>query len=113
MTTDTEHDDPVLLDEAEAIVAAEWMRLTQDDDIWDRELADQFADVPTPRPRTAQVDSSTAVRRRPRAAPPSHPKGRPARRCPRLRVRATQRSPPTSTPEFCCRRRWRATEVMP
>ena len=39
-----------LLDEAAAIVEAEWMRLQQDEALWERELADLPADLPAPRP---------------------------------------------------------------
>jgi hypothetical protein len=38
-----------LLDEAAAIVEAEWMLLEQDEDLW-REVADLFAEMPRPGP---------------------------------------------------------------
>ncbi|MDT5186302.1 MAG: hypothetical protein QOJ20_2576 [Mycobacterium sp.] len=113
MVTDTQHDDPVLLGEADAIVAAEWIRLHHDEETWDRELAELFAEMPTPEPPAPQ-SRTTTLRGRPGAAPPSHPKGVSlARRCHRLRVWATQRSPPASTARLLVEKRWRATEVMP
>ena len=39
-----------LLDEAAAIVEAEWIRLQQDEALWERELADLAADLPAPGP---------------------------------------------------------------
>ena len=42
-----------LLDEAAAIVEAEWIRLQQDVALWERELADLPADLPAPRPGPA------------------------------------------------------------
>ena len=43
-----------LLDEAAAIVEAEWIRLQQDEALWERELADLAADLPAPTPRTVE-----------------------------------------------------------
>ena len=94
MTTDTQRDDSVLLGEAEAIVQAEGKRLSCDEDTWDRELGELFAETPFPRPRAPQVGTTTPVRRRPRAAPPRPAAGCAGRPCPSSRVRATQRSPP-------------------
>jgi hypothetical protein len=76
MSTDTQ---PVaaLLEEAEAIVEAEWMRLTLDGDIDECALIAPFAETPAPLPRHAQRW--------------------PARRWPGPPVRATQRSPPAHT----------------
>ena len=39
-----------LLDEAAAIVEAEWIRLQQDEALWEREVADLFAESPAARP---------------------------------------------------------------
>ena len=39
-----------LLDEAAAIVEAEWMRLQQDEALWEREVADLFSEMLAPRP---------------------------------------------------------------
>ena len=48
-----------LLDEAAAIVEAEWMRLQQDEARWERELADLFAEMPAPRPGPPRVGATT------------------------------------------------------
>jgi hypothetical protein len=48
MITDTPRDDPVLLGEAEAIVEAEWIRLHDDEDTWEREAGELLAALPTP-----------------------------------------------------------------
>lgn len=85
-----------LLDEAAAIVEAEWMRL-QDEALWEEEIADLCAVLPAPRPAPprTQVTATTA---RPRSCP-SMSEG--LRRWPTWRrsatpVWATQRSPPLS-----------------
>ena len=52
-----------LLDEAAAIVEAEWMRLQQDEALWERELADLFSDIPAPRPCPPRVGVTTTARR--------------------------------------------------
>ena len=95
MTTDTRHDELMLLHAAEAIVEAEWIRLQCDQDMWDRELA-ELCDptlMPWRRPPRART---TTVRGRPATAP-SQTRWWRARGCPRRRVWATQRSPPTRT----------------
>ncbi|BBX34632.1 hypothetical protein MMAGJ_39140 [Mycolicibacterium mageritense] len=83
--------DSSLLDEATAIVEAEWIRLQQD---WDRELADLLAETPAPRPRPPRVGTGVIARRHP--GPPRAVSGRGyrPRRRPSVPVRATQRSPP-------------------
>ena len=53
-----------LLDEAAAIVEAEWIRLQQDEALWERELADLAADLPAPRPGPPRVGFTTTARRR-------------------------------------------------
>src|SRR4029078_4963132 len=53
-----------LLDEAAAIVEAEWIRLQQDVALWERELADLPADLPAPRPGPPRVGDTTRVRAR-------------------------------------------------
>ena len=58
-----------LLDEAAAIVEAEWIRLQQDKALWERELADLPADILRPGPA-----------RPPSASPPPHGGGQ-ANRC--------------------------------
>ena len=52
-----------LLDEAAAIVEAEWIRLQQDEALWERELADLAADLPAPRPCPPRVGVTTTARR--------------------------------------------------
>jgi hypothetical protein len=85
-----------LLDEAAAIVEAEWIRLQQDEDLWEREFADLLAETPAPRPAPSRVGITTACRRW-----PGQPRPDDRRRCPPGRwlpapVWATQRSPPSS-----------------
>jgi hypothetical protein len=66
MSTDTQ---PVaaLLEQAEAIVEAEWMRLTLDDDIDECALIAPFDETPAPRPRPPRVDTQ-----RPCSTVPAH-----------------------------------------
>jgi hypothetical protein len=82
-----------LLDEAAAIVEAEWMRL-QDEALWEDEVADLCADLPAPRPAppSTRVTAATA---RPRSCPSMPDRRRwPTWRGPATPVWATQRSPP-------------------
>jgi hypothetical protein len=64
-----------LLDEAAAIVEAEWMRLQQDEALWERAVADLFAEMPAPRPGPPRVGGTTTARRwsGPTAARPPWP----------------------------------------
>ena len=82
-----------LLDEAAAIVEAEWMRLQQDEALWECELADLPADLPAPLPGPPRVGATTTA---PWSGPPMPgDRGRwPTRRWPATPVWATQRSPP-------------------
>ena len=83
-----------LLDEAAAIVEAEWMRLQQDEALWERELADRLSEMPAPRPGPAR-DGVTTTARRWSGKPMPDDRGRwPTRRWPPMQVWATQRSPP-------------------
>jgi hypothetical protein len=83
-----------LLDEAAAIVEAEWMRLQQDEALWERELADLLSEMPAPRPGPAR-DGVTTTARRWSGQPMPGDRGRwPTRRWPPMPVWATQRSPP-------------------
>jgi hypothetical protein len=85
-----------LLDEAAAIVEAEWMRLQQDKALWERELADLPADLPAPRPGPPRVGVTTTTRRRPRPPMPRDRRRRWLKRpWPATPVWATQRSPPS------------------
>ena len=90
-----------LLDEAAAIVEAEWIRLQQDvtlqQDVapWERELADLPADLPAPRPAPPRVGITTTARRWPGPPRPEDRRRWPARPWPATPIWATQRSPPS------------------
>jgi hypothetical protein len=67
MATDTQTA-TVLLDEATAIVEAEWMRLQQEEeDLW-CEVADLFAEMPAPRPRPPRTGVTVQLQRPSRPA---------------------------------------------
>jgi hypothetical protein len=83
----------VAIDEAEAIVEAEWIRLAGGD-LPEEALTDPSAEMPKPRPRPPLAVTATARRRRPGAAQSRCTATWPALPWPRLRVVATQRSPP-------------------
>jgi hypothetical protein len=83
-----------LLDEAAAIVEAEWIRLQQDEALWERELADLPAEMPAPRLAPPRVGVTTTQRRRSGQPMPDHRRRWPTRRWLAVPVRATQRSPP-------------------
>ena len=85
-----------LLDEAAAIVEAEWIRLQQDEALWERELADLTADHPAPRPGPPAAGVTTARPRRPGQPGPADRRRWPVRPRPAPPVWATQRSPPSS-----------------
>ena len=96
-----------LLDEAAAIVEAEWtfveaewIRLQQDEALWERELADLPADLPAPRPGPPRVGVTTTQRRWPSQPRPDDRRRWPTRRWPATPVSATQRAPP-SGPVSC------------
>jgi hypothetical protein len=84
-----------LLDEAAAIVEAEWIRLQQDEALWERELADLAAEMPAPRPGPPRVPGTTTARRWPGPPTPEGRRGWPTRRWPPTPIWATQRSPPS------------------
>jgi hypothetical protein len=81
-----------LLDEAAAIVEAEWIRLQQEADVW-REIADLFAEMPAPRPHLPRGGITPPLQGPGKPLGPSRrrwpPHGWPARK-----IWATQRSPP-------------------
>jgi hypothetical protein len=112
MTTDMQLIPLVVLDEAEAIVESEWMRLTQDWDQWEQELAAFLAELPA-RPSRPPRSCTPAVDYRP-AAGSSRPRSVmcPPRRSPASTVWATQRSPPAATPGPTIQTCSRTTEVM-
>jgi hypothetical protein len=85
-----------LLDEAAAIVEAEWMRLQQDEALWEREVADLFAEMPAPRPGPPRVGVTSTQRRSSGQPMPEDLRRWPTRRWPPMPVSATQRSPPSS-----------------
>ncbi len=85
-----------VLDEAAAIVEAEWIRLQQDEALWEREVADLFAEMPAPRPGGPRVGVTTTQRRWPGQPVPDDRRRWPMRRWPATPVWATQRSSPSS-----------------
>jgi hypothetical protein len=92
MATDTQWATS-LLDEASAIVEAEWIRLQHDEALWEREIADLSAEMPAPRPSPPRIGVTTTARRR-SGQPMPDDRRRPTRRWPPIPVWATQRSPP-------------------
>ena len=84
-----------LLDEAAAIVEAEWMRLQQDQALCERAVADLVAEMPAPRPGARRVGITTTQRRWPGQPMPDDRRRSPTRRWPPMPVWATQRSPPS------------------
>jgi hypothetical protein len=85
-----------LLDEAAAIVEAEWIRLQQDQALLEREVADLFADIPAPRPGPPRVGVTTTQNRRTGQPMPDDRRRWPTRPWPATPVWVTQRSPPPS-----------------
>jgi hypothetical protein len=113
VTTDMQPKSAAVLDEAEAIVEAEWMRFTQDWDQWEQELAEFLAELPAPLSRPPR-SCTIAVGHRPTARSPRWRSATfPPRRSAAPTVRATQRSPPAATPEPPIHEIARLTEVMP
>jgi hypothetical protein len=99
MTTDMQLIPVAVLDEAVTIVEAEWMHLTQDWELWERELDGFLAELPMPGSRR-QRSCPTAVGCRPPTglSPRARSVMSQRRRSPASTVRATQRSPPAATP---------------
>jgi hypothetical protein len=83
-----------VLDEAAAIVEAEWIRVQQDEALWEGELADLLAELPAPRPAPPRVRVTTSRRRRCGQPMPDHDRRWPRWRWLAVPVWATQRSPP-------------------
>jgi uncharacterized membrane protein len=92
MATDTQTA-TALLEEAAAIVEAEWMRLERDEDLW-AEVADLFAEMPAPRPRPPRAGVAPTQSRRSGQPLPDQRRRWALRGGPLLPVWATQRSPP-------------------
>jgi hypothetical protein len=84
-----------LLDEAAAIVEAEWIRLQQDQALWEREVADLVSELPAPRSGPPRVGVTTTQRRRSGQPMPEDRRRWPTRRSPPTPIWATQRSPPS------------------
>lgn len=113
MTTDTQLTPAAVLDEAEAILDAERIRLDQDWQQWERELAGFLPELPA-LGSCAGRSWTTAARRRPTSQTPERRSVMtPSPRSPAPKVWATQRSPPAPTPKPTIQRRSPATEVMP
>ena len=85
----------ILLDEAAAILEAEWIRLQQDEARWEREVADMFTELPAPRPAPPRIGATTTPRRRLGQPMPEDSRRWRTRRSPPTPIWATQRSPPS------------------
>ncbi len=84
-----------LLDEASAIVEAEWIRLQLDEALGERELAGPFAELLAPRPGAPRVGVTTTTPRCPGSSEPARGGRWRMRRWPVTPVRPTQRAPPS------------------
>jgi hypothetical protein len=86
-----------LLDEAAAIVEAEWIRLLQDEALWEEEVADLCTDMPAPRTALGRGRlAATTARPWSGHSMPDDRRWWPTWRRPATPVWATQRSPPLS-----------------
>ena len=90
MTTDVLNE--TVVDEAEAIVHAEWLRLQHDSPHHLR--CEVCSEMPAARPRPVGAATLTAALPRSQPSPPSRRTGWPSRGGPKRRVWPTQRSPP-------------------
>src|SRR5215217_861026 len=95
MATDTQGATS-LVEEAAAIVEAEWIRLQQDEALWELEIADLRSEEPAPRPTQPRDRVAIIARRRSGRRMPYDRRGRSPRRWPAMPVWATQRSPPSN-----------------
>jgi hypothetical protein len=84
-----------LLDEAAAILEAEWIRLRQHRAQWERGVAGLFSELLAPRRSPPRVGVTTTQGGRSGPPMPEDCGGRPTRRRPSMPVWATQRSPPS------------------
>ena len=100
-----------LLDEAAAIVEAEWIRLQQDEALWERELADLPADLPAPRPGPPRVGVTATARRWSGQPRPEDRRRWPTRRWPATRY--GRPSGPLRRAGSPAERHCRTREVMP
>jgi hypothetical protein len=92
MTTDALTE--TVLDEAEAIVRAEWMRLQHDEAPRERAPCAVGSEMPAARPRPVTAATVTATLERPRPTPPKRWTGWQSKAAPQQSVWPTQRSPP-------------------
>ena len=83
-----------LLEEAAAIVQAEWIRLQQDEVLWEREITDVSAEIPAPLPAPRRFGVTTSRRGWQGQPVPDERRRWPVSRWPPTPVWATQRSPP-------------------
>jgi hypothetical protein len=79
---------------AEAIVRAEWMRLHHDSAPREQARRAACSEMPAARPCPATVATLPAIVKRSRPSPPRRRTGSPRRGGPQRRVWPTQRSPP-------------------
>lgn len=96
MTTDTPLIAAAVLvvDEAEAIIEAEWLRLTRDADQCEHTVCKLHAEQPAARPRPPRRRPTTVARRPPSPSRPRRLTSGPRPRSAAPTVRPTQRSPP-------------------
>jgi hypothetical protein len=93
MATDTQWATAVL-DEAATIVVVEWMRLNQDEQRWEGEVAGMLAELPVARPSRPRIGLTIGQCRRTGDSNPDDPRPAGPRRRPAHHVWATQHSPP-------------------
>src|SRR4051812_4159402 len=83
-----------VIENAEAIVRAEWLRLHRDTVPHDQPRRAACCEMPAARSHTVTVAPMAAILERSRPAPPRRRAGWPRRSGPQRRVWPTQRSPP-------------------
>lgn len=83
-----------VIENAEAIVRAEWMRLHHDSAPREQARRAACSEMPAARPCPATVATLSAIVKRSRPSPPTPRTGLPRRGGPQGRVWPTQRSPP-------------------
>ncbi|WP_006242337.1 hypothetical protein [Mycolicibacterium tusciae] len=92
MTTDALTE--TVLDEAEAIVRAEWIRVHHDDAASEHARCPVGSEMPAARTRLPRIAPSTAIDKQTGATPPRRCGGWAPRCAPQRRIWPTQRSPP-------------------
>jgi hypothetical protein len=83
-----------VIEEAEAIVRVEWMRLHHDTAPRDQARREACCEMPAARTCSVMIATSTAILKGPRPSSPRRLPGWPRRGGPQRRVWPTQRSPP-------------------